>query len=478
MKQILRVSFFLLALSPFLVAGGNAAETRSTDQRDQTALEVTVYNTNMGLVKDVRRISLGKGGQELRFMDVATGVIPASVSIKSISAPNALSILEQNYEYDLLNPSKLLDKYVGREVKLLTRNAYTDKEEVVTATVLSNNQGSPVFKINNEITFNHPGRIIFPQLPENLIPKPTLVWLLDSKTAGTQNIEALYLTNNINWRADYVLLLNDKDTKADLSGWVTIDNKSGADYKDAKLKLVAGDVQRILDQPARATYKLPQPIAAKAAGGPQFKEETFFEYHIYGLQRRTTLKQNQTKQISFLETQNVPVKKEFLFKGARHYYQSRYPDPVSNEKVSVYVEMINKKENNLGMPIPKGIMRVYKADSDGSLQFIGEDQVDHTAKDEKIRARLGFAFDIAAKRKQMQWEKISKDIYEVAFEISLRNHKKEDITVQVMEPLPGDWKVLESSHPYKKEDAFTVAFEVPVKKDGETKLTYKVRVRF
>jgi hypothetical protein len=453
-----------------------AADTRLTDGKDQSAVEITIYNSNIGLVKDHRKISLGKGTQELRFMDVASQVIPSSVSIKSLSRPDSLSVLEQNYEYDLLNPGKLLDKYVGKEVKLVTKNLYTDKEETVTAMVLSNDNGVPIYRINNEITFSHPGRILFPGLPENLIPKPTLVWLLNSTTDATQDIEALYLTNGINWQADYVLLLNAKETMAGLSGWVTIDNKSGAAYRDARLKLVAGDIHRVEEYYPAERFRATS--LAVTTLQSQFKEDAFFEYHIYKLERKATIKENQTKQINFLEAENVPVRKEFIYRGAQYYFQDRHEELQSKDKVAVFIEISNRKEDNLGTPLPKGTIRVYKLDSDGSSQFVGEDRVEHTRKDEKVRARLGYAFDIGATRKQTQWEKISKDTYEVAFEITLKNHKKEDITVKVVEPLPGDWKVLESSLPYKKEDANTIFFDVPAKKDGEVKLSYRVRVRF
>jgi hypothetical protein len=475
MKRFVIVAACLvLLLCPF-VRGGEAQGPVSTVD-DQRGVEVTVYNVNVGLVKDVRHISLGAGVQELKFMDVASQIIPSSVSIRSLSGSKGFSVLEQNYEYDLLSPRKLLDKYVGKQVKLLTRNPYTDKEEVVSARLLSNNEGIPVFRIGDEITFNHPGRVIFPELPENLISKPTLVWLLDSPGGGGRTIEALYLTNGITWRADYVAVLDAKDERAALEGWVTIDNKSGAAYRDAKLKLVAGDVNRV-----RAETKREKAMAAAdvmAAQAPQFREEGLFEYHMYTLERKATIKENQTKQISLLDAGHIPVKKEFIYRGIANYYQNRYPERVTTHKVAVFVEMQNRKEHHLGMPLPKGVVRVYKQDGDGSLQFIGEDAIDHTPKDEKIRIKLGNAFDIAATRKQMTWERIAKDTIETSFEVSLRNHKKEDVTVKVEEPLSGDWRLLESSHPHKKEDAHTISFDVPVKKDQEAKLTYKVRIKY
>jgi len=471
---------FLIALLVIIVvspAGHTlyAVEQCSTGIENQIGVEVTVYNSNVGLVKDKRQVDLKKGIQELKFMDVAAQIIPTSVSIKSLSGKNGFSILEQNYEYDLLSPKKLLDKYVGKELKLITRNPYTDKEEIVKATLLSNNEGNPVFKIGSEITFNHPGRVIFPEVPENLISKPTLLWLIDSKVSSSQKIEAAYLTNGINWRADYIIVLNDKDDMSDVSGWVTIDNKSGATYNNASLKLVAGDISRVADD---RKMKMASGVVSAAREAPQFKEETFFEYHIYTLGRKATVKQNQTKQISLLSAANVPVKKQFIYQGRDYFYRNYYGEPFKNEKVGVYIEIANKSENNLGMPLPKGVLRMYKHDPDGSLQFIGENSIQHTPKDEKINVKIGDAFDVAAERKQMQWEKVAKNIYEVAYEISLRNHKKEDIVVKVTERLFGDWKVLESSHNYKKDDSTTISFDVPVKKDKESKLSYKVRIKY
>jgi hypothetical protein len=474
------VVLFLLGIgyesSPAVEKGSEKIGALSTGLEDQTGVAVTIYNVNLGLVKDQREIKLAKGMREVRFMDVASQIIPTSVHIKSLIDPDSLQVLEQNYEYDLLNPQKLLDKYVGKEVKLYYKNPYSEREEIVTATLLSNN-GGPIFRIGDEITFGHPGRIIFPGVPENLISKPTLVWLIQNSLSSAQNIEASYLTNGINWRADYVVTLNDADDRADLSGWVTIDNKSGTTYRNAKLKLIAGDVNRVKDEYEYKDKMLrAAEMAAKAA--PQFKEEEFFEYHIYTLERPATIKENQTKQIGLVNADTIPVRKELLYYGAAYYYHNRYGDAITNQKVGVFVEIDNRKENNLGIPLPKGTVRVYKHDKEKSLQFVGEDSIDHTPKDEKVRIKLGDAFDVVGSRKQTDWKKIASDTYEASFEISLRNHKKEDVVVKVVEPIPGDWKMLSSSHEYKKTDAFTAEFIIPVPKDKETKITYRVRMRF
>jgi len=474
MKETLKI--FLTPLLLLMVAAPLLALDRQVStQENQIALEITVYNSNLGLVKDQRQVKLGSGMQELNFMDVASQIIPTSVSIKSIQEANPFSVMEQNYEYDLLSPRKLMDKYVGKQVKLFTKNPYTEREEMVSATLLANNENQPVFQIGNDITFNHPGRILFPEIPKDLISKPTLIWLLDNKTTNPQKIEALYLTKGLNWKSDYVLVLDEQDIRAGLSGWVTIDNKSGAAYRNARLKLVAGDIQRAKEDFVGAKKPM---VASKTAAVPQFKEDSFFEYHIYTLERKTTLKENQTKQISLLNVQQIPLTKEFIYRGSQYYYRNKQGEIISDQKVGVFVQIINSKENNLGMPLPKGTVRAYKRDADGSLQLVGEDAIDHTPRDEKIRLKLGEAFDLKAERKQMQWEKIASDTYESAYEISLRNHKKEDVVIRVVEPLPGDWKVLEYSHPYTKLDASTIAFDVPVPKDKESKLKYRVRIRF
>jgi hypothetical protein len=442
--------------------------------KDQQDVSVTIYNSNLGLVKDTRTVDLKPGVLELMFMDVAAKIDPTTVHIKSLVNGSSLNVLEQNYEYDLLSPQKLLEKFVGQKVQLATINPETKKEEIVEATLLST-QGGNIFEINGKIHIGHYGRILLSKIPENLIPQPTLVWMLENKLSRPQKLEASYLTSGINWKADYVATLNSSDTRTDLTGWVTIDNRSGATYQNTLLKLVAGDVHRVQPE-MRMDYA--RPMAAAKEATPQFKEESFFEYHLYTLDRRTTIKNNQTKQMTLLDSNQVPVKKLFIFTGYPQYYFYRHDQRSNKQKVGVFLELENTKKNNLGIPLPKGTIRVYKEDKDRSLQFIGEDRIDHTPKDEKFKIKIGEAFDVVGERIQTDYKHLGFNLYEVAFEVSLRNHKNEDIKVLVEEPIPGDWEILSNSHPYEKLQAHLIRFEVPVAKDKEAKVKYRIRFRY
>jgi hypothetical protein len=348
---------------------------------------------------------------------------------------------------------------------------------LIDAVLLSSSHG-PIYKINGQIHLGHPGRVILSDLPENLIPKPTLVWLLQSRIGRPQRVEASYLTGGITWKADYVMVLNAKENAGDLSGWVTIDNKSGATYSDAALKLVAGDIHRAT---SRRELRDALEYAAQAAGAearPPFQQESFFEYHLYSLDGRTTIKQNQTKQISLLDAADIPVKKELRFYGASQYYRGQLAAPIPNRKVSVFLEIANTEQGRLGMPLPKGVVRVYKASSDGSLQFIGEDVIDHTPKDEKVKIKMGEAFDLVGERTQRDWKKVAWNVYETEWDVEIRNHKKEDVQVTIVEPVPGDWEVVKTSHPYEKTEAHTLQYVVQVPKDGKTTVNYRVRMRW
>ena len=478
MKRIQLIWPLAVGLFAFQILSSHAlhAAPFTSTRADQTNVSLTIYNSNLGLVKDVREIELAEGSNRLQFMDVAAQIMPTTVLIRSRTDAKNLQVLEQNYEYDLLSPEKLLEKYVGREVKLLDKNYYTGKEELVTATLLSNN-GSPIYQVGDEISIGLPGRVILPQIPANLIAKPTLVWLLQTAAASKHTIEASYLTNDITWEADYVAALNADDTQADLSGWVSIDNKSGTTYRNATLKLVAGDVNRVQ---LEVLYERTMAVArmADAPPKPQFEEEAFFEYHLYTLDRPATVKDNQTKQISLLSAADIPITKRLVLRGQPHYVRGAFDAPPPKQNVSVYLQIENVKKNNLGMPLPKGTIRVYKADSQDSLQFVGEDQIDHTPRDETVTVKMGEAFDVVGERRQTSYKRLSRSLSEVSWQIILRNHKDEDVTVRVEEPMYGDWEVVSSTpEKYEKPDTNTLRFEVSVPKDGEVKIGYRVRIK-
>jgi len=462
----------LVAAAFLLAAAGVCADEVKTTAADQQSVSLTIYNSNLALVKDVRKLSLPRGVHDLWFEGVAAQIDPTSVHIRSLNAPEALSVLEQNFEYDLISPDKLMEKYVGKEVELV--RVRDDKEERVGARLIGTS-GGYVYEMDGKVAINPEGRVVLPALPEGLIAKPSLVWMLDNKRAD-HTVEASYLTDGISWKANYVAVLSADDRKADLSGWVTIDNRSGATYEDAALKLVAGDVNRV--QPARP-LKAAYPDEMSVRGGrPQFQEESFFEYHLYTLQRPSTVRDNQTKQISLMSAEDIGVKKSFVY-SAPAYYFSRMGGPDKSTKVGVFVSIDNSEKNGLGMPLPKGVVRVYKKDKDGALQFIGEDSIDHTPEDETIRIKMGDAFDVVAERTQTAFEVLdSGHLYRSSYRVTIRNHKDEDIVVSVVENLAGDWRIEEASHDYVKESSSRVRFDVPVAKKGSADLTYTAMIRY
>jgi len=447
-------------------------------------ISLTIYNQNLGLVKDKREIKLDKGVQKVEFDDVAAQIDPTSVHFKSLTAPDKCSVLEQNFEYDLVSREKLLQKYIGKEIEIEKRlGTGGEKKEIIKGTLLSI-AGGITLQTDNKILVDPSGEISLSKLPEGLILKPTLSWILENELPGKHNIEVDYLTNGINWDADYVIVSDKDDKNLDLTGWVTIDNKSGAAYKDAKLKLIAGDINRV-SPPGMAREDVMYNTRMKKAAAPQFEEKSFFEYHMYTLQRPATVRDNETKQIEFVSAANVPVKKLFIYNGAAQQFygyneysrSDRNYGTQTNKKVYVMLEFKNSKENNLGIPLPKGKMRVYKEDSDKSLEFIGEDNIDHTPKDEQIRIYLGDAFDIVGERVQTDF-KVDTDAkwIDETIKINLRNHKEEPVEVKVVEKLYrwSNWKITQKSQDYKKKDSNTIEFNVEIPKDSETVVTYKV----
>jgi hypothetical protein len=477
MLSIQKTSIFIpLWLLVILAAGGMAA-THTSMIKDQQTVALTIYNSNIGLVKETRLVYIQQGVHNLKFMDVPGKIEPASVVLKSLVDGTSLNVLEQNYEYDLVSPQKLLEKFVGQKVDLVWLNPESKKEETVEATLLST-QGGNVFQIGEKISLGHPGRIVLSKIPEGLSLQPGLFWLLDNKLAKPQRLEVSYLTAGLNWKADYLAVLNPSDSQVDLNGWVTLENRSGATYRNALLRLVAGDVQRAREERI-ATSPAPRAMAAaKEAAPPQFREESFFEYHLYTLERGTTLRDNETKQVPLFNAPQVPVNKLYILQGQPHYYWNRYDPWGQKKKVGVYLELVNRQENRLGNPLPRGIIRLYKEDKEGTLQFIGEDRVDHTAKNEKIKVKIGEAFDVAAEKVQTDFKQLEPRLHEIAMEVTLRNQKNEDVRILVEEPVPGDWEMISNTHSYEKLQANLIRFVVPVAKGQEVKVRYKVRVRY
>jgi hypothetical protein len=457
--------------SPSAVSSPVASST--TSQSDQTDLSLTVYNSDLALVRDTREVTLSAGESWLKFMDVAATLNPATVHFRSVAVPGSVGVLEQNYEYDLLDPQKLLAKYVGREVKMM----WGPTE--VKATLLADTNG-PVWKIGDEIvTGFSPASLRFPEVPANLYDRPTLLWMLENRGPERQKVEASYLATRLAWSADYVLTANRDETAADLDGWVTLTNNSGTAFQNAKLQLVAGELNRVV--PAARAFKELDAISVQGAAAPvnNFQQEAFSEYHLYTLGRRTSVQNNESKQVSLLDASSIPLTKTYEVDGQQYYYRSAMrPGTPVKDPVQVYYKFKNEEKANLGMPLPAGTVRVYQSDSSGNVLFAGEDRISHTPKDEQISLHVGNAFDVVAERKQMDFKNLSNQLYEMEYEITLRNHKNTPITVEVNEPIGGDWEILNSTYQWTKTAAFAARFVVPVEKDGTSVLRYRTRVHW
>ena len=455
-------------------------QDQTTTLSDQAELSLTVYNSDIALVRDVRNLQLTRGIANLKFMDIAATVNPATVHFRSLTEPQQVSVLEQNYEYDLLEPDKLLRKYVGREVTLMRNrsdNGSTRQEEVKALLLSYNNQ--PVWKIGNEIvTGIGADHIRFPELPETLYSRPTLIWTVQNDGGTRHRVEASYLARSLAWNADYVLTVGRDDKAADLNGWVTLTNNSGTAFRNAQLQLVAGDLNRVRQQLGKMMSDVSE-RRAEAAAPAQMTQEAFSDYHLYTMNRKTTINNAQTKQVSMLEGTDVPTLKRYVVSGQHFYYRNQHnPGSPIKDLVQVYYQFKNEAKAGLGIPMPAGIVRVYQQDSKGGVHFVGEDRIMHTPKDETLNIKIGNAFDVVCERKQTDYEKIAANVYEFEYEITLRNHKATAVTVEVNEPIGGSWRMLRSTHESTKTEAWAAQFNVPVASDGTAVLKYRVRVTY
>lgn len=441
----------------------------------EPGVALTIYNENFAVVKERRQMDFAEGQNTVRFTDVASQIDPTSVLFDCLDFPGQAKLLEQNYEYDLVNTQSLLKKYIDKTVHVQLKGSGSSGASLVSGVLLSAD-GTTLILQDDDGRMNIIGQdsvehIQLDKKPEDLLTRPTLVWLVAADKPLSGLCQVAYTTEGIGWKADYMAVLNDKDDALDMSGWVTITNNSGAAYKEAVLKLIAGDVKRIAPQPPIQKYAARREMMAMDEG-TGFEEKPFMEYHLYTLGRKTTLQNNQVKQVELIEpAQNVPAKKVYVYEISMYAWMIR-----NRNKVQVKVEFENKKENQLGIALPKGRVRVFKKDpADASLEFVGEDEIDHTPKDEKLSLYIGDAFDIVAEqtmtdaRNGDRWQTFTR-------KVEIRNRKDQPVTVFVDKKIPQgrNWKIDKSNIKHVKKDAYTCRFAVDAAADQTFTLEYQM----
>lgn len=460
MRNFAWMAILLIFLS---VGGGYAQGIVKTTAHDRQEVQLVIYNQDFALVREVRQVTLPLGESYLYIEDVPKKIEPESVLGQSLSSPDSFTILSQSYHYDLITSKNLLDKYVGKHVKVYFGNPFTGKKELADALLLST-QG-PVCAIDGRVFLHCPGEIIL-QLPKGLFSMPTLVWhVRNTGHEGLQPFQLSYLTSGMNWQADYVLALTEPG-KGDLGGWITINNHTGVSYHHARVFLIAGELHK-----PKVITPLYRSTSAKV------EERPFFEYHLYTLPQFLDLKNAQKTQIQFVKRDNIDIQEQYLYTGGSYYYRSYYDTLLSRDKIKVYLKIVNSEDNNLGLPLPPGKIRVYQRDQEGNLVFIGEDKIPPTPVGQGVKLVMGTAFDLTASRKQTIYRRLSESLYEIGWEISFKNSKNRPVEITVKEDVPGDWEVLKSNTLYQKVNAHTLQFIVTVPAQGETKLEYVVRVK-
>ena len=428
---------------------------------------VTVYNKNLALIKQIRNVELNQESPILKFADVAAQIIPSSVHLCSLNENSNFQVIEQNFEYDLVSSEKILEKYINYPIEIIRENG-----ELIKGTLLSKSEKSLVLNCEEGIKiipWNDKMSINVKQLPDGLITKPTLIWELDGIKTGNEKIEVSYLSEGLSWHAEYVGVLNEDESNLNLAAWISLNNRCGTTFDNAKLKLVAGDVNRASTSNSRGRLRTTRAKTQFATAGSQFKAKSFFEYHIYELERVTTLKNNQIKQIALFSPVDINCEKKFYYNFSQ-----------SSKKIQVRLNFKNDKASGLGRPLPAGIFRIFKSieleKSGKSMEFVGEDRIDHTAKSEELKIKLGNAFDLTGERKVITKTKLSQTATRQTVEIELRNNKsKEDVNIIVEENLFSiGWKVESSNFKYLKKDSHNIEFIIPVKAGEKTVLQYTV----
>lgn len=440
-------------------------------------LQVTIYNDNRALVNEQRMIRFKKGLNEIRLTDVSARIDPTTVHFASLTDPGGIRVLEQRFEYDLVSSNKLLEKYLDRQIKVVTRDGTIYKGTLIgiTGGVIIRNATGGTTVLKKEYL----REITFPSLPNGLVTSPTLMWLVEADKGGKHKTDLAYLTGGLNWHADYILSLSKDDKNADLSSWITLDNRTGMTFTDAHTKLVAGSLHRAPSPPRRMFYGALKKEAA--ASEPQVQERPLFEYHLYAIKRPVTIRNNETRQVQFVTCHQIPVKKRFVLDSGRSYTWS--PDSRQKGKAEVQVLFMNDRKSGLGIPLPAGVCRLYKVDVDESKQLIGEDSIEHTAKDERVTLTAGKAFDVVGQRVKISQKVLGKRSRKESWHIQVRNHKRDKISVHVVERLNRagsrtEWEIVSESTHHTKKSANVVEYLVKVPAKGKAEITYTVLYRW
>jgi hypothetical protein len=483
MRRIL-CAFVLLLVASFMIVPCQSAFAGASEQGEGIRLEagtgdrkgvsLTVYNSDIALVRDTRIIQFSRGLNLVELSGLAPKMDPTSISFTSLTDPKALKTTEHNFDYAVVSRQTLLERYIGEEIWLIA-----DGIRMSARLISVDGQGRLIVDVDGRIILDPPGSIELPSLSSRLITRPTLVWHAEAEWTRRHEVEITYLTTGLNWSADYVCILDNTDKSCALTGWVTLDNKSGATYRDAKLKLIAGNIHRLpVALPVRGVKETMMVSESLTDAEVAFEEKPGFEYHTYTLSGTTTVANNQLKQIQLLGAPYVSTKKLYFFEssGYRYAYDSSlYPGQSETKNAKTVLEFVNNEASGLGRPLPAGRVRVYKAWSDGSMDLIGEDTISHTPKDETVRLYIGDAFDVVGERIVTDFKVVEKS-REEAYCIKVRNRKDEDIDVAVVEKLYGDWTI-SSPVPYEKRDANTAVFQVRVPRNSEVEILFRVHTK-
>ncbi len=480
LRKTMKWTSLLLAVAALSASLGYAQEEPLPN-----GVSLTVYNTGSALVQDRRTFSFGAGDTVINFTDVAATIDPTSVSFNSLTDPMGTYVVEQNYVYDLVSSAALLQRYIDQTIQVTTQDGTVFEGQLLSSSgdiILRTGAGEVIV-----VSYAEARDIKFPALPDGLITRPTLRWLVNSQTGGDQQVELTYLAGGISWTSDYTILLSQDNTSLDLNGWVTLTNNSGTSFQNALLKLIAGDVNRLPDYNTFARGEVMPAMAQATMADGAVEQRDISEYKLYAIGRPVTVGNNETKQVQFVSGADVPATTFYVYDSSPFYYnygyliEDQYYGQTGMRDVQNFLSFTTDEENGLGADLPAGRVRVYMEDVDGAALLIGENTIDHTPEGEEIELFLGNAFDLVGEKVQTNYRAISGNVLEETYQITLRN-RKDDQAVEIRVPERlfrwSNWEILESSLPFTQLDSNTIEFRAQVPAQGEVVITYTVRYTY